>query len=300
MQQLALNGNGNGVAASHWWEEIEDEASHSVALATPYGNVTVEFALVTPEMAKVLLATMGANRKPKNRQVQELSSAMTGGLFAFNGEPLIVDDQGQLMDGQHRCLACVRSGHAFPALIVRGIRRNAFDTIDQGGRRTAADVFTMREEKHAAAKAATLRFLLAHEREKGLWNVTGLTTTIRDLEAALPRYPALETSITLARRLNDLSGVSCALMAALHWLMAQKDKALADEFFARLGDGVGLNRDDPAYLLREMLRGLRAAKRKPTQREFCAQFTHAWNAARQNRKLRVLRGLVGDANPVIA
>jgi hypothetical protein len=48
-----------------------------------------------------------------------------------------------MIDGQHRCFACIKSGVPFLTLVVRNIARQAYDRIDLGAKRTNVDVLAI-------------------------------------------------------------------------------------------------------------------------------------------------------------
>lgn len=65
----------------------------------------------TPEMAKAVLANMGANRSPSDHVVQNYARLMRDS--GWKCDPLLAlrfNHDGQLIDGQHRMLAVIQAG----------------------------------------------------------------------------------------------------------------------------------------------------------------------------------------------
>lgn len=69
------------------------------------------------------------------RVVHKYARAMQMGLWQFNGEPIVFDEDGVLKNGQHRLLAVLESGVAIKALVIKGTSRNV-DTYDECFART--------------------------------------------------------------------------------------------------------------------------------------------------------------------
>lgn len=258
-------------------------------------KVNVEIALVTPDMAAEYLQGMVANRRPKRRNLELLTREMKTGGWRFNGEPLIFDEDDELLNGQHRCLAAIASGHAFATLIVRGVPRGTFDRMDCGAKRSAGDILGMHGVKHRDMVAAAVGNLMGH-RDGHTWYAArqgGYAS--HEIAAGLRLFPGLEDYAALASELNRVVGYRGSSWLSMIYLTAQIDPALSRSFFSQVNTGLGLGAADPEYLLRRRLLDFRGRKFVVTQAEFAALVTNGWNARRKNRKLSVLRGLVGDS-----
>lgn len=97
--------------------------------------------LITPEMAKNdLKSTTFKNRRLKESALQKYKSDLEEGRWQVNGEPIIYDRDGNLVNGFHRLTALSNSnspGALF--FVVRGIDPKAVSTIDCGSVRTVKD-----------------------------------------------------------------------------------------------------------------------------------------------------------------
>lgn len=115
---------------------VQGGGPYRQAFAAARRTVRSKLRLVTPEQAERWLAT--ANRK--NRPLSPVfagryAADMKGGRWAVNGQGVVFDTDGHLIDGQHRLKAVVLSGTAVPLLVVSGVPAGVFDTLDQGRRR---------------------------------------------------------------------------------------------------------------------------------------------------------------------
>lgn len=232
------------------------------APATPVRSTTWE--TVTPEMALEYLATRdGKPQRPLRAvDVRKYSADMKAGRWLENGESLIFDTNGELVDGQHRLHAQLDAGVTMQWVVVRGVAPEVFQTIDRGKNRTAAHLLdiaglgpdsTMIAAVSAAldriedgfmfgvfsdtrmASEAVLTYAMEHKDEHALIRTYGN----RVKKARLASPSSIVASITFLRRLVE-------------------DCDRLDAFFHRVVTGVHLDPNEIAYHLRNKLLGQRA------------------------------------------
>lgn len=97
---------------------------------------------ISPEYAEKLLATNHVNqRKLKSHVVDSYVRAMKSGLWtAGNAESIKFSDTGELIDGQHRLSAVVKSGVSVNMFVMTGIKEKNIICIDNGAARNLGDV----------------------------------------------------------------------------------------------------------------------------------------------------------------
>ena len=94
---------------------------------------SAEFREITPHVAEQLLSVNADEQRNVNkRRVDQYATDMAKGLWKANGEPIIIDERGRLIDGQHRLRAVVASGVTIEALVVSGVSKDSYKTLDQG------------------------------------------------------------------------------------------------------------------------------------------------------------------------
>lgn len=118
---------------------------------------------ITPEIASSWLIKNSNNRPLSSYWVDTLVSAMKKGEWKYNAEAIKFDEDGNLLDGQHRLTAIVKSGVSIQALVVYGLAPEVFITLDQGRKRTTRDDLAMNGVHNTSNIAAALRFLAAEE-----------------------------------------------------------------------------------------------------------------------------------------
>ena len=97
------------------------EAKKFVAVPKVYGA----FEMIGPEKAIEYLTHNTKNyRRIKQAVVKRYAKSMQMGRWEKNGEPIIFDEDGNLLDGQHRLSAVVKSGCFVVMFVIRGIGRD--------------------------------------------------------------------------------------------------------------------------------------------------------------------------------
>lgn len=83
---------------------------------------------------------------------------MVLGNWRVTGQGISLDDEGILVDGQHRMTALVRFGSPVWMMVARGVpHETAIQAIDSGPSRSAGQRLTMQGEKNGARRAAIAR-----------------------------------------------------------------------------------------------------------------------------------------------
>lgn len=99
---------------------------------------------VTPKMAREFLKHNKQNRPLRPSHVETLRSSFERGEYVTTHQGIAFDDEGVLLDGQHRltAISLMTDGYSFPMLVTRGMDRDtAFPVVDAvQAKRTTSDV----------------------------------------------------------------------------------------------------------------------------------------------------------------
>lgn len=243
---------------------------------------TALLTTVTPQMATDWLASAHPNRPVSRARVKQIARAIARGLWQLNGQPLIFCPERRLLDGRHRCLAIVQACTPVPSLCVFGIDPSCFRTMDQGGKRSGADVLNIAGHPQAQTLASALRWLWRYQHHQML------ATTIPLADYELPDYmaqhPQILSSVSWGQTLRAL--VPSGLATMLHLCMHTTEPGLAKRFFLALAQGVELSASDPAYVVRERFLHERRELYHKAIAERAAVIIHAWNCYRTGRTLK--------------
>lgn len=272
-------------------------SQESAEMARLYGGVTVSIVRITPEVAADMLRRNTKNRRPNQRTVDRYSISMTAHEWWMNGEPIIFSAEGELLNGQHRLLACVRSGVAFDALVVRGIEPDAFKTMDNVRPRSSADGLGIIGEVNCRSLAAAVQALITFVGLDGGMDSSGdigaRRATVLKCEQILEAHPALRDSVAAMKSCKLYRSKHAAL---LHYLFSLVSQRLADEFASVMHDGAD-DRFRPFGLFRESL--IRVALRSENRRAIAAKAIKAFNAELTEARPKLLRWSPEEAFPVI-
>jgi len=96
--------------------------------------------IVTPEMAQRWLQKNSFNRPLKPRLVDNYVRQIQSGNWRRTHQGIAFDEEGVVLDGQHRLHAIIRSGQAVPMLIFLNENQSTHESIDGGKTRTLLDV----------------------------------------------------------------------------------------------------------------------------------------------------------------
>lgn len=253
---------------------------------------------ITPKMAMCYLETNNHNRRLSERSVRELMTAIKNDEWQINGEAIKIDREGNLLDGQHRLHAIVKSGRAVKSYVISNLDSETFKTIDTGKRRNNADALSLLGYRDPAMLAAASRMVMNIERNQ-LRSHERISNI--QLEQFLERQQGIVTSVALMREIKIDHVLAGATGAALHHIFARFDRDEADIFFADLAKGSMLSDKDPVFLLREKLMFYKSRLGASlTRREAAALVIKAWNYRRTGRVVKKLLWAKksGEAFPV--
>lgn len=231
---------------------------------------------ITPEIARQLLAQNPHNRPINKMNLDMICRDLKQGKWMENGESIIVDWDGNLLDGQHRLMAVVNTGICFNSVFAEGIHPRAFATIDQGRKRTAAEILQLLGEVNTTNLVSALGIIDCYQNKRYSFSQPGFSH--EEVIALLDKNPKIRQSMALPGLRCNLAPP--ALLAALHYLFAQKDPEAAGEFIVKLTTGVNLDQADPVLLLRQRLLKNAQGTAKINRSYAAALIIKAWNASR--------------------
>jgi hypothetical protein len=209
--------------------------------------------VITPPMAKEILAANTHNRPLRPGRVTQLASAIKRGEWKLNGETLKLAVDGTLIDGQHRLSAVLEAEAPIETLVMRDLPIEAQDTVDTGRKRRLADILKIEGYADSHALAAGINML--HRLRSGLridYSQSGAPSAPQAIEL-IHREPEIVRSVTVARTVAKQVPGPIGVFIALHCVFFKVDPEPTEEFYQRLKDGAELQRGDPLLHLRNQL-----------------------------------------------
>lgn len=250
-----------------------------------------ELEKVTPFLAAAYLERNTKNRRMSSARVEAYAAAMQRGEWIFNGDSIRFSVDGALLDGQHRLSAVVKSGTTQNFLVVRGLPKNVFATIDTGAARTASDVIGLVGVKNQNVAAAGARMYLNWKRNgsPGEPNTKDRLSNAQILEFCsdndlLDRAASYVAGNTFIKKFMSPS-ISCFSYLAF----SDASEGMATSFLDEVSNKTEIFADSPAFLLRERLLEMSGAKMKATKKDKTALVFKAFRLWRAGRKMKQLK-----------
>lgn len=256
---------------------------------------------ITPDVARRYLAANKANRSLNPRTVKKLAAAMMRSEWVLNGESIKFDENGNLIDGQHRLAAIIEADKAIDILVFRGASPEAQDTVDLGSRRSLAAALKIRQIPNHTAIAAAIAWL--HRLQSvgdgrasysSLFGAESYPTVPQGLRL-LEKNPAIKDSTPSAQRVYAETRFPKGLGIALHYTFATIDRDDAEVFFDYWASGAGLDEEHPIYALRRAIHIYNERPRKPSQSYYAAVAIKAWNKFKEGSPVKALNWSPGGA-----
>lgn len=289
----------NGVGSEKWHSESEIESlvreSHADVSRRNH-KVRCYLARITPALADLMLKKNIRNRRISERHVEVLAQTLSANDMRLNGESVIFSSDGNLLDGQHRLRACIKSGVSFDTVVVFGVSPKAFDTIDSGKIRSTGDVLGLSSVANSNKVSGALQALVAFVDNGGFLNGSCASGGVRKLTPplaarVLKEHPGIADSVN-AMSMNRLMRTQHGY--ALHYIFSIVDKGLAAEFADILANGSS-DIGRPFCRLRECLIN---TPMTTENRGICAaKAILAFNAERAGLRPKILR--VGNDKPTV-
>lgn len=122
-------------------------------------NVNVCLEKITPQMSSEWLECLYTKQRSVRKQhVEKLTREIVNGNWRVSPDCITLV-KGELLNGQHRLLACVAANKTIDALVMRSNDSDLYRIIDSGKSRTIGDVIDFQHANTVAAIAnLTLRY----------------------------------------------------------------------------------------------------------------------------------------------
>ena len=262
-------------------------------------TATTTWELVTPEIAQKFIESMGPNRRVVQKHVDYLAQAMKNGEWVESaGDPVRFNEQGELIDGQHRLWAIIETGMSFHFNIVRGLPIESMAVLDTGRSRSLRNFLEIAGEHNATILSATLYNLQQYWETGEIAKGWGGRLGTRKAFLILQEHPGIRVSVSKVYQVNHVLRGGQGRWATIHYILAQIDYEDTEFFFEKLYSGDGLPLNSPILLLRNRLLDARySSRRAMNQRDFSALAFKAWNLYRTGTTLQQLTFRGGGARP---
>jgi hypothetical protein len=261
---------------------------------------------VTPKKATEYLQRNTANRPLSTRTVREFAQAMRRGDWRVTHQGIAFDTTGALVDGQHRLAAVIEADIPVEITVFTDVPIGAFDVLDTGKRRNAADVLAIEGEKSAIMLAAMVRTVWLYENRPELaWSGGDAAVTNHQIVDTLEQHPKLRDFITPGEQIATATGMIKSAAGAASYLVTQTSNRDLSPWFDGIVEGTGLAKGDPRLLFRRVMfahtrkQAGQVLRRRET-REHVTLYLKAFNAWTTDAALTQLKYTPREPVPPIA
>jgi len=239
--------------------------------------------LITREKAREWLDNMSINRPVKRGQVLSLARAIDLDRYDPKVRRVKFDVNGQMIDGQHLCLAVLESktGKVWCA-IVTGLSLRAAQLLDINEKRSAHDQMIIAGHEIEKKTSNLLSWVWNFDcgSAGGRKSSTIPRPGVEDLEATLEKYPEI---IKVGNIVADhpewkTAGVAEIQVAMFAFFrLYQRDTKKSFQFMNMLMNGENLKSGSPVLAVRQRLLGMRNKGARVDRSNALRLIIRAWN-----------------------
>ena len=248
-----------------------------------------------------------SNRPLSKPTVKAFADAMTRGDWLVTHQGIAFDVHGALVDGQHRLAAVMESGKPVEMTVFTDVAAGAFDVLDTGKRRNAADVLALEGEKSATMLAAMVRTVwLYHNRPDMNWSGGSAAVTNHQIVQTLKEHPRLRDFVGVGEQVASSIGMIKSAAGAASYLVTEANRRSdLTPWFDGVIEGTGLAKGDSRLMLRRVMFTMarkhdgQSMRRRDT-REHVALYLKAFDAWATGDDLPYLRFASREALPKVA
>ena len=115
-------------------------SKNEMKVLTSDGVMKINVMDITPKRAAELLNKNVNNRSLRMKRVALYKSEMLNNNWKSNGIPIIIGNDGELKDGQHRLKACIDANKTMKDVVVINLPKAQANCYDIGAQRSAKDI----------------------------------------------------------------------------------------------------------------------------------------------------------------
>jgi hydrogenase maturation factor len=224
---------------------LTDSAVNGTAIPEAYRKIAVKIELITPERAATDLASQPEQRKLRMHRVEAYVKARKEGQWVLTHQGIAYDEEGKLVDGQHRLKMVALSGLPTWFLVVYNLPRDTVIHVDGQLSRSPRDAIRMAGEgdfSQAVISSAKMITMLPG-------NVSCRYSRRDDLLRVIRRFAA---GMEFADGYKKGKGVTAGVFSLIVRAYYIADRQRLDQFVQVLHDGMPVSdnvRDDSAAIL---------------------------------------------------
>ncbi len=254
----------------------------------PVGEQRIVSTFVTPDMAIEALAANTNNRKVMPRRVALLVAEIESSRWVETGNTIKFSREGELIDGQHRLHAIVKSGIGLRLNVALGLEPETKPIVDAIQPRKTSENIHIAGYANSTTLGSLTRLAIPYFRGDNPFSYRGTRSfAFGEIRDWIEENSDCHQAATSAISLKQIMPVSVAAFCLL--VFRRRDAVLAEEWRQKMQTGAGLVDGSTWHLLRRRLEADRMSRKKESPEQTCAVCFLAWNARRKGRELGVIR-----------
>jgi hypothetical protein len=238
-------------------------------------------------MAEEMLKKNNSNRSISNVRVKKYAGELVKDLWVLNGETIKTTKDGNVIDGQHRLLAIIKSGIPMKTYIIDDLEnsdsKKLFSTVDQGKARSLSDILSCQKIKNNSRIAAISNHL------KWIYNFSSSfqppTNLIKDTKYEMLNYTLVHIDVIkkwyeiTSKLHNQTKIISLPISTAFAVYLDENkvDESIIEDFFNKLFLGFGGIKESPNQL-RNFITKISLSKIRHGEVQARFYLTTAWNS----------------------
>ena len=252
--------------------------------------------VVTPQIAAEWIQTIeeGRQRKMRMAHVTRLAGIIERGEWSANNDMIMLDIDGRLINGQHRCAAIVKANRPVSAVVALGCDPNLYKVIDHGtAPRHNADALHVAGYSSYLNIAAIINTIYRDIKGK---NIPSATEAIEFAQAN--KQKLLDAHAWWRRCVESKSPIEPSIVCALWFFAVAQYPIDANNFCAAIADSA-CAKGDAAWVLLKRFREDRASVSRLPRRVKMALAVRAFRSWRMESSPRFLRWNTSEPFPAL-
>lgn len=252
----------------------------------------VEIKKITPDVAREYLKNNATNRSISEAALKKCVNAIKSNEWVTNGETIKICEDGTLLDGQHRLTAVLKTGIEIECVVVSGVKKSAFTTIDTGKTRSISDaLYVIGVKKNYNFKAAALKATYTLKSGVSTTNLRSFQLTNKQAVNFYKTLIGFDDLMDAACRKNQCKTLlGSSILGATYYIFEEKQGSeKRDEFFNALESGAGLVVNSPILALRKKLFQILQEQQKISEVTRINYLISAWNNFITNKNVSYLK-----------
>lgn len=249
---------------------------------------------ITPQIAAEFLLKNNRNRPLKNENVEFIAHQLKTGKWKTGPDAIAFDFNDNLINGQHRCEACIKTGISFESNVMYNLEPDAYNTIDTGIKRSGGDALSSLGTSFPQVKAALIKMLLLNKKNNLVSQNEGSIKLKITNQMIVDFYNKNTYKVDVATKIGqDVYSApnrlfSSATIGAFAYIFNEIDEQDTSLFFEMFKRGEGLSAKHPVLVLRnQLIKDLSSLKKYPNRIKY-EWLIEAWNAYRSSKNVTKL------------